>query len=435
MAGLVLSGASPQSEPNERGVESLRLGSFQRVSGCRSCGSKDLETVLDMGALPLADGLLADEGEIDGELRYPLTLVRCRRCTLVQIRETVAPETLFAADYPYYSSFSETLVEHSRQNVESLIDRYRLDRRSFVVELASNDGYLLQWFQKAGIRVLGIDPAPGPAAAARERGVPTLCEFFTPEVADRVAAEEGRADLIIGNNVLAHVPDQNQFVDAIGRLLAREGVVVMEFPYVRDLIGELEFDTVYHEHHCYFSVTSARALFERHGLSLFRVEHLPIHGGSLRVFLARSRPVEPSVTHYLEAEQAEGVNDSRYYADFALRVAETGATLKKLIGELNEAGNSVAAYGAAAKGTVMLNYARIGKESLKYVVDRNVYKQGRLMPGIHLPIVGPEALRSEPPDYLLILVWNLKEEIIRQQGDFMAAGGRFIVPLPSPQIL
>lgn len=412
-----------------------RIGEYDRIRGCRSCGSADLELILDLGVMPLADGLLPPGFDVTEELHYPLTLVRCPACTLVQTLETVPPTTLFGEEYPYYSSFAETLVEHAHRYADALIDRFDIDDRSLVVELASNDGYLLQWFQKAGIPILGIDPAPGPASAAEEKGIPTLCEFFVPDVADRLVAEGTRADVIIGNNVFAHVPDQNSFVDAIGRLLADDGIVVMEFPYVRDLIQHGEFDTIYHEHHCYFSVTSVDCLFRRHGMHLFRVEHHPIHGGSLRAFFSRTRPVEASVVDFLEAEEAEGLNGRSYYAGFAARVEDTRRKLRELLDGLKGEGHSIAAYGAAAKGTVMLNYSGIGTEHLDYVVDRNVHKQGWLMPGVHLPIVDPDVLASDPPDYLLILVWNLRDEIVRQQQEFAARGGRFIVPVPEPRVL
>jgi SAM-dependent methyltransferase len=385
--------------------------------------------------MPLADGLVSPGSDPDSERVYPLTFVRCTACTLVQILETVDPQTLFGEEYPYYSSYSETLVEHSRRNAEELIDRLSLDDRTLVVELASNDGYLLQWFAKAGIPVLGIDPAPGPAGVAEERGIPTICEFFDPELAERLAGMGRQAEVIIGNNVLAHVPDQNRLVDAIGRLLGPDGVVVMEFPYVRDLIDDGEFDTIYHEHHCYFSVTSVKRLFARHGLELFRVEHHPIHGGSLRVFFSRNGRVESVVGEYLREEERVGLNDGAYYRDFAVRVASIRDGLNSLLHSLKAEGAKIGAYAAAAKGAVMLNYCGIGSEVLDYVVDRNVHKQGWLMPGVHVPIVEPARLASDPPDHLLILAWNFKDEIMAQQQAFVAGGGRFIVPVPEPTIL
>lgn len=267
---------------------------YVTIDGCRSCGGANLDLVLDLGLMPLSDGLIEPGLVRSAEDRYPLTLVRCTDCSLLQILETVEPSILFGEDYPYYSSFSDALVEHARRNVDSIVERERLDDNSLVIELASNDGYLLQWFKRRGIPVLGIDPAPGPAKAATALGIPTICDFFGPELARRLADQGQRADVIIGNNVLAHVADQNEFVEAMATVLDDDGSIVMEFPYVRDLIEHREFDTIYHEHACYFSVTSVAALFRRHGLTLTRVEHLAIHGGSLASsFGATERPRRP----------------------------------------------------------------------------------------------------------------------------------------------
>lgn len=411
------------------------MGDHTTIRGCRGCGGQDLVPVIDLGRMPLADALLGDDQQIESEQRYPLTVVFCDGCTLVQILETVPPDVLYPDDYPYYSSFSDALVEHARRNVDGLIDRYGVDEDSLVVELASNDGYLLQWFAARGIPVLGIDPAAGPAQAATDRGVPTMCEFFGPYVAERLVAEGTRADVVVGNNVLAHVPDQNVFVASIREILTPTGSVVMEFPYVKDLVDRCEFDTIYHEHHCYFSVTSVRALFERHGLHLTEVEHLDIHGGSLRAHFSAAGEPEESVARFLASEIAEGVTERSYYADFADRVRGVGAALVELLDDLRSDGSTIAGYGAAAKGAMMLNYSGVGRERIDYVVDRNVHKHGKLMPGAHLPIVGPERLETDPPDYLLLLAWNFREEIVRQQAAFADAGGRFIVPVPHPTVL
>jgi SAM-dependent methyltransferase len=417
-------------------ISGSRMGSeFDLISGCRSCGSDELTPVIDLGKLPLADALVGDLNEAGSEQFYPLTVVHCGQCSLVQIQETVPPDVLYRDNYPYYSSVSDYLVEHSRENVEDLVDRYRLDEHSLVVELASNDGYLLQWFAKQGIPVFGIDPAEGPAQAAIERGIPTICEFFGTDLADRLVNEGKSADVIIGNNVLAHVPDQNSFVEAIARLLKPTGVVVMEFPYVRDMVEHCEFDTIYHEHHCYFSVTAVRELFARHGLNLVRVQHLDIHGGSLRVHFRHRGEPEDSVIAYLEEEERLGVTRASYYADFAERVATIKQNLVALLDGLLEQGARVAGYAAAAKGAIMLNYCGIGTERLEYVVDRNIHKQGKYMPGVHIPVDDPKRLLNDPPDYLLILAWNFKDEIMAQQAAFEAGGGRFIVPVPEPVIV
>ncbi|GMQ86123.1 MAG: class I SAM-dependent methyltransferase [Acidimicrobiia bacterium] len=411
------------------------IGIYDVIAGCRSCGARDLERVLAFGDMPLSDRLVDPEEDSSVEPRIPLTLVFCPECSLVQIEETVSPDVLFGADYPYFSSYSDTLLDHSKRNVEALIDRYQLSSGDLVVELASNDGYLLQFFAEAGIDVLGIDPAPGPAAVAVENGVPTLVEFFGRNVAERLASEGVEADVIIGNNVLAHVPDQNAFVAAMATLLSPSGSIVMEVPYVRDLIENTEFDTIYHEHHCYFSVRSLEGLFARHGLSLNRVEHHPIHGGSLRFFASAEPDREASVDEYLADEAIAGMDSIGYYQDFAARVDGVKVALTGLIGELRRGGARVAAYGAAAKGAILLNYAGLDGEQLDYVVDRNPHKQGKLMPGVRLPIHDPSKIGEDPPDYLLILPWNFKDEIMEQQADFAAGGGRFIIPIPEPTLV
>lgn len=411
------------------------LSEFSVITVCRGCGSGGLTPVIDLGEVPLVDALVADPSQADGEQFYPLTVVFCSRCALLQIRETVPPPVLFGTDYPYYSSFSDQLIEQARRNVEDLVNRYDLDEGSHVVELASNDGYLLRWFANRGIPVLGIDPAPGPAQAASEKGIPTICEFFDCALADRLVAEGQLADVLIGNNVLAHVPDQNEFVEAISRVLAPAGVVVMEFPYVRDLIENCEFDTIYHEHHCYFSVISVHHLFARHGLKLLRVEHLDIHGGSLRVHFGRQGQPEPSTARYLDEEREVGLTDAAYYADFGSRVAALKHDLVDLVDSLKAKGASLAGYGAAAKGAILLNYCGIGPDHLDYVVDRNVHKHGKYMPGVHIPIDDPERLLTDPPDFLLVLAWNHKDEILAQQATYAAAGGSFIIPVPEPRVL
>jgi SAM-dependent methyltransferase len=405
------------------------------MSNCRSCGSSNVTTFLSLGTLPLADGLRRKEELATTESRYPLDVAFCETCSLVQILETVPPEELFCRDYPYYSSFSDTLLEHSRQNVESLIATRGLHEKSLVVELASNDGYLLQYFVERNIPVLGIDPAEGPARAAVEKGIPTLCSFFTREFAERLTSEGAHADVVIGNNVLAHVADLNGFVAGIGTILREDGVAVLEMPYVKDLIDHCEFDTIYHEHLCYFSVTALDKLFSRHGLSLNRVEHYPIHGGSLRIFVGKRKDVDETVTQYLARESAESVDRLDYFQDFASRVESIKKTLHQMLCDLRSRGHRVAGYGAAAKGAVLLNYARIGTDLLDFVVDRNVHKQGLFMPGVQIPIAGPAKLLEEKPDYVLLLAWNFKDEILRQQQAYRDLGGRFVVPIPQPEIV
>lgn len=402
---------------------------------CRSCDGSDLHVFLRLGDLPLSDGLLRDLTTVESEPHYPLDVAFCAGCSLVQILETVDPEELFKRDYPYFSSFTDALLTHSRTNVEALIDSRRLGPDSLVVELASNDGYLLQYYAAAGIPVLGIDPAEGPVAAARERGIPSMCEFFDSRFAASLREQGKRAAVLHANNVLAHVPDTNDFVKGIGTLLADDGVAVIEVPYVKDLIDHCEFDTIYHEHLCYFSVTALDALFRRHGLSLNRVDRLAIHGGSLRLYVEPQSRVHASVTSLLAEEKAARLTDLSYYEDFSRRVAGIRDDLRALVSRLLGEGKRLAGYGAAAKGTIMLNYAGIDHTALDFVADRNVHKQGRFMPGVHIPIVPPERILEAHPDYVLILPWNFKDEILDQQAEYRRAGGKFIVPIPSPEIV
>ncbi len=402
---------------------------------CRSCQSADIEPVLSLGETPLADALVKDAQIGDGEARFPLNVVFCKSCTLMQIRETVPPDVLFCRDYPYYSSFSDALLEHSRKNAERLIAARRLDENSLVVELASNDGYMLRNFAARGIPVLGIDPAEGPARAAQEAGISTLCDFFGKDLALQRRSEGKRADVIIANNVLAHVADLNGFVEGIQILLKDDGVAVIEAPYVRDLIEHCEFDTIYHEHLCYFSVTALTALFRRHGLSLNDVEHYPIHGGSLRLYVGTREEVSVAVRAYLKDEADRKLTDISYYRDFAARVTEIKDTLVPMLCDLKREGKSIAAYGAAAKGSTLLNYMGIDTNLVDFVVDRNVHKQGMYMPGVHIPIREPQRLLKEMPEYVLLLAWNFKDEIMHQQDEYRRKGGKFVVPIPHPTIV
>jgi SAM-dependent methyltransferase len=402
---------------------------------CRSCDSTELSIFLSLGDLPLSDGFLEARQLVDNEPRYPLDVAFCATCSLVQILETVPPEELFGADYPYFSSFTDTLLRHSEANVKERIAERKLGSDSLVVELASNDGYLLQYYKADGVPVLGIDPAPGPVAAARAKGIDTLEAFFGLDFAKKLATEGRRADVIHANNVLAHVADTNGFVAGIATLLKDDGVAVIECPYVKELIEHGEFDTIYHEHLCYFSVTALRALFSRHGLHITRVVPLSIHGGSLRVFVEKQNRPEQSVHDYIESEQRLGLDRLDYYADFSNRVNQIRTELNELLQGLKERKARIVGYGAAAKGTIMLNYVGIGQETLDFVADRNTHKQGRYIPGVRLPISSPERVLAEQPDYVLILPWNFKDEIMAQQAEYRRRGGKFIVPVPRPTII
>jgi SAM-dependent methyltransferase len=392
-----------------------------------------LSPVLDLGAMPLSDGLLTEAQLAAVEEKFPLQVAFCPRCSLVQILETVPAEKLFCEDYPYYSSFSDTLLDHSRSNVLSLIEKRNLTQSSFVVELASNDGYLLKNYVEKDIPCLGIDPADGPAKAAEKTGVPTLCNFFTCDLARRLADQGRRADVIHANNVLAHVADTNGFVEGIRILLKDAGVAVIEVPYVRDLVDNCEFDTIYHEHLCYFSVIALDALFGRHQLFLNDIEHLSIHGGSIRLYVERRENVSEAVQKLLAEEADLGLDKHCYYEDFRVDVQAVRNSMQQLIHGLRAKGKRIAAYGAAAKGTIMLNYIGAGTEVIDFVVDRNIHKQGKYMPGVHIPISDPARLVEDRPDYVIILPWNFKDEILAQQADFRARGGKFIIPVPKPQ--
>jgi SAM-dependent methyltransferase len=402
---------------------------------CRSCQSPNLSTFLSLGDVPLSDGLLREDDLEAPEGRYPLDVALCTDCALVQILEEVPPDVLFCQDYPYYSSFSETLLAHSKANVDDLIARQGLGPDSLAIELASNDGYLLQYFAQAGIPVQGIDPAQGPAQAAVEKGIPTLNTFFGLELARELAADGRHADVILGNNVLAHVPDLNGFVEGIGTLLKPDGVAVIEVPYLRELIDHCEFDTIYHEHLCYFSVRALDTLFRRHGLFLNDLKHLSIHGGSLRLYVEKRDHVGEAVRTALDEEARRGLDTLDFYESFASRVNGVKDSLGSMLRGLKADGKSIAAYGAAAKGAILVNYVGIGRDLIDFVADKNVHKQGRYMPGVHIPIVDPARILADMPDYVLLLPWNFKDEILRQQDAYRQAGGKFIIPIPAPEIV
>lgn len=403
---------------------------------CRGCGHNRLKPILSLGSTPLANALLAEEDLGKTEDVWPLDLVRCGDCSLVQITETVPPESLFS-DYAYFSSFSDTMVAHARQIATRLIDERKLDANSLAIEVASNDGYLLQWYHRAGVPVLGIEPAKNIAAVAiRDRGVDTISEFFGAEIASTLAAAGKLADVIHANNVLAHVADLNGVVAGFATLLKENGRVIVEAPYLGELIDHVEFDTIYHEHLCYFSLTALVQLFKKHGLEIVDVEQLAIHGGSLRIFAAHAGTTEVQTSvHDLLAQEAGWVFDQEHHARFAARVGTLRESLLKCLTKLKSEGNRIVVYGASAKGSTLLNYFGIGSDLIDYVVDRSTVKQGRYTPGTQLAIHAPEQLVVDQPDYCLLLTWNFAEEIMQQQQTYRERGGKFIIPIPEVRIV
>ncbi len=411
---------------------------MSRIIGCRSCGGDSLQPVLDLGRTPLANRLL-DPTQLDVmEPSYPLELVFCPSCSLAQITETVPPEILFA-DYVYFSSFSDTMVAHAKSLASEMIARQKLGPNSLVVEAASNDGYLLQHYLAAGVKVLGVEPAANIAKEAMEkRGVRTEVAFFGRETAERLVRAGYRADVFHAHNVLAHVADLNGFVAGIQILLKDDGVAVIEAPYARAFVDHREFDTIYHEHLCYFSLTALDKLFRRHHLIIREASVVPIHGGSLRIVAGRGDPNESAsgtAAAMLADEKAIGLDQFEYYSRFAADVARLKVVLVGLLRDLKVAGRSIAAYGASAKGSTLLNYFGIGHDILDFVADRSTAKQGKLTPGTHLPITPPDEIARRQPDYCLLLTWNFADEILRQQSAYRDAGGRFIVPIPDVQVI
>jgi hypothetical protein len=406
---------------------------------CRSCGSTCGRPVLDLGLQPLANNLPRPEDLSRPEPRFPLRVAVCDSCWMLQITDIVPPVELFS-EYLYFSSFSDALLRHSKQAVEQHLAQEKLHADSFVVEVASNDGYLLRNFVDAGVPCLGIEPAANIARVAVERGIPTLNRFFSLELARELAAQGRQADLILGNNVFAHVPDTNDFVAGLAALVKPSGRITLEFPYGCDLVEHLEFDTIYHEHVFYFTLTALIPLFARHGLDVVDVQRIPIHGGSLRFSAAPagSRPIGDSVRVLLAEENAKGVASPAYYEAFAGRVQALRTQLLELLHELHSRGARIAAYGASAKGSTLLNFYGIGRQGfdcLEFVADRSTAKQGRLTPGSHLPIVPPSELLARHPDYALLLTWNFADEILAQQQEYRAAGGKFIVPVPNVRVV
>ena len=410
-----------------------------RGRSCRSCGEKLRHTFVDLGASPLCQRHVTPESYDQAEATYPLHAYVCHECFLVQIPSYVAREQLFDEHYGYFSSFSESWLEHAESYVSMMIRRFGFGRNSKVVEIASNDGYLLQYFARAGVPVLGIEPTMNTAAAALKKGIPTITEFFGRDTARMVRASHGPADLILGNNVLAHVPDINDFVAGVKALLSPSGVFTFEFPQLLRLVEGNYWDTIYHEHFSYLSFTTVAGICARHGLTLFDVEELSTHGGSIRVFGrhadAPSPAIEERVQAMKEREKAAGHFELGYYERYGERVKESKREILEFLIGLKRQGKRIAAYGAPGKGNTLLNYCGIRTDFIDFTVDRSPHKQGNYLPGSRIPILAPEVVWAEKPDYLFILPWNLKEEIIRQMAGIRAWGGKFVVPLPKVTVI
>ncbi len=410
-----------------------------RSYDCRFCGAALRHTFVNLGTSPLCQRHVTPERFDDPELIYPLHVYVCSRCFLVQLPAYVAREQIFDADYAYFSSFSDSWLKHAEAYVGMMIERFGFDGRSKVVEIASNDGYLLQYFMQAGVPVLGIEPTGNTAAAAAMKGIPTINEFFGRETAERVLAANGPADLILGNNVLAHVPDLNDFVAGVKALLAPGGVVTFEFPQLLHLVAQNYWDTIYHEHFSYLSFTTAEQIFAHHGLTLFDVEDLDTHGGSIRIFARHAEAAAPPVSGRVGAmkarEKSAGHFDLGYYERFGEGVQESKREILTFLIGARRAGRRIAGYGAPGKGNTLLNYCGIRTGFIEFTVDRSPHKQGNYLPGSRIPILAPEAVWEHKPDYLFILPWNLKDEVIAQMGGIRGWGGKFVLPLPHVAVI
>ncbi|MBS2000659.1 MAG: class I SAM-dependent methyltransferase [Cyanobacteria bacterium SZAS LIN-5] len=418
---------APVTTPTRPETEVPR--SHSHLTSCRICAGQELPVILSLGETPLANSLLK-AGQLDQpEPRYALELAMCPTCSLVQIKETVAPELLFR-NYLYFTSFSETMLRHAQELSREVVTAKKLGAESLVVEIASNDGYLLQYYKALNVPVIGIEPAKNVAEVSVGKGIETITEFFNAELASSLVSAGKKADVIHANNVLAHVADLHGVVSGISVLLKEDGVAIIEVPYLKDMIDGTEFDTIYHEHLCYYSLSSLAVLFRQHNLYVNDVKRIPLHGGSLQLFIGKNDNPSQSVKDLMASEIDWGMRELNFYKDFATQIETLKAQLTELLDKLKTEGKSIAAYGASAKGSTLLNSFNIGKQYLDFIVDRSSAKQGYYSPGTHLPILSPEVLLERQPDYLLLLTWNFADEIMQQQELYRSRGGKFIVPIP-----
>ncbi len=408
-----------------------------RNTGCRFCNANLTKIFVDLGMSPLSNSFLTADMLKKEEKFYPLQALVCDKCFLVQLPEIESPENIFD-NYAYFSSFSDTWLKHSENYVNAMLERFSFDSNSLVVEIACNDGYLLQYFKKKGIPVLGIEPAANVAKVAEQKGIPTIVKFFSVKTANELLNEKKNADLIAGNNVLAHVPNLNDFVEGMRILLKPNGVITMEFPHLLQLIQKNQFDTIYHEHFSYFSLFTVQKVFSEHNLTIFDVEELDTHGGSLRIFARHTKnetsPVSERVSKLIDNEKKFGLTNISTYTKFSEKCKAVKQSIREFFISAKNEGKKVVCYGAAAKGNTLLNYCGIGTDFVDYVVDRSPHKQGMFLPGTHIPITKPEKTRDTKPDYLVILPWNLKDEITKQMSYIRDWGGKFVIPIPEVKI-
>ncbi|NNC67782.1 MAG: class I SAM-dependent methyltransferase [Gammaproteobacteria bacterium] len=406
---------------------------------CRFCGTKLNHVFADLGSTPIANDYIKEENLHSMEPFYPLEVYVCDACFLVQLPEHQSAENIFAEDYTYFSSYSDSWLKHASDYVDMMVDRFEFDQASKVIELASNDGYLLQYFKQKGVPILGIEPAANVAEVAEKNGIPSVVKFFGVQTANELVDDGIQADLVLGNNVLAHVPDINDFVKGMKIILKEQGVITMEFPHLLRLIELNQFDTIYHEHFSYLSFTTVEKIFAKHGLTLFDVEELPTHGGSLRIFARHQqdegKPITDRVVALRDTEANKGFTTLEHYLSYQAQIDKTKRNLLKFLIDEREKGKTIVGYGAPAKGNTLLNYCGVGTDFIQYTVDRSPAKKGSYLPGTRIPIYDPEKISETRPDYILILPWNLKDEIIKQMANARSWGCKFVVPIPSVEVI